>query len=371
MKIDCIELFHVAMPLIYPWRTAYGEDAAIHSVLCRMSSGSVDAWGESTPLAAPCYSPEWGGGIFATAKEWLAPALIGKDITSGEHLQRELSLFKGNHFAKAILDNTWWSLQSKLTNTPLHRLIGATRDVVPVGADFGVMDSIDDLLAGVGSAVEAGFPRVKLKFRPGWDVPMLAAVRRQHPTHPVHIDCNSGYRISDVGLFQQVDEFNLAMIEQPLQHDDLIDHAALQAQIRTPVCLDESMISTRRAEQAVALKSCQYVNIKPARVGGITNAIAIHDICQKAKIPCWVGGMLESATGVGICIAVSMLDNFVYPADIFPSSRFYHEDLSAPSIELIRDSQGVPSVRAFDKLPEPIPAQLERLTVNRAVIRAS
>ena len=368
MKIDRIELFHVAMPLIYPWRTAYGEDTAIHSVLCRMSSGSVDAWGESTPLAAPCYSPEWGGGIFATARDWLAPALIGKQVESGVQLQRELGLFKGNFFAKGILDSAWWALQSKLTGTPLHRLIGATRDIVPVGADFGVMDSVDDLLSEIGKAVADKFPRVKLKFRPGWDVPMLEAVRRQHPTHPIHIDCNSGYRITDLDLFRRVDDFNLAMIEQPLQFDDLVDHAALQAQIRTPVCLDESLTSLRRAEQAAELKSCRYINIKPARVGGITNAIAIHDACQQAGIPCWVGGMLESATGVGICIALSMLDNFTYPADIFPSSRFYHEDMSAPGIELVRDSAGVPCVRAFDQLPEPVPERLAKLTVNRAVI---
>ena len=369
MKIDRIELFHVAMPLIYPWRTAYGEDAAIHSVLCRMSSGSVDAWGESTPLAAPCYSPEWGGGIFAVARDWLAPALIGKDVTSGTQLQAELGLFKGNLFAKAILDTAWWALQSKLTNQPLHRLLGATRDVVPVGADFGVMDSIDDLLMAVGKAVDDGFPRVKLKFRPGWDVPMLDAVRKQHPRHAIHIDCNSGYRISDVKLFQDIDRFELAMIEQPLQHDDLVDHAALQAQIRTPVCLDESMTSVRRAEQAAELHSCRWVNIKPGRVGGLTNAVAIHDACQQRQIPCWVGGMLESATGVGMCIALSMLENFTYPADIFPTSRFYHEDLSGPPIELIRDSQNVPSVRAFDQLPEPISKHLERLTVNRAVLK--
>ena len=294
--------------------------------------------------------------------------MIGKHVESGEKLQRELGLFKGNFFAKGILDSAWWALQSKVTGTPLHRLMGATRDVVPVGADFGVMDSVDDLLSQIGSAVADKFPRVKLKFRPGWDVPMLEAVRRQHPTHPIHIDCNSGYRLTDLDLFRRVDDFNLAMIEQPLQFDDLVDHAALQAQIRTPVCLDESLTSLRRAEQAAELKSCRYINIKPARVGGITNAIAIHNACQQAGIPCWVGGMLESATGVGICIALSMLDNFTYPADIFPSSRFYQEDMSSPAIELVRDAVGVPCVRAFDKLPEPVPERLAKLTVNRAVI---
>ena len=369
MKIDRIELFHVAMPLIYPWRTAYGEDAAVHSVLCRLTSGSVEAWGESAPFAAPCYSPEWAGGIFAVAREWLAPALLHQDIQSGEQLQQRLAIFKGNPFAKAVFDTAWWSLQSKLTGQPLHRLLGATRDVVPVGADFGVMDRVEDLLEPVAQAVAAGFPRIKLKFRPGWDLPMLQAVRRQHPEHTFHIDCNSGYRLSDLPLFRAVDEFNLAMIEQPLQHDDLLDHARLQMQIRTPVCLDESITTLRQTEQAIEQKSCRYVNVKPGRVGGLTSAVARHNACQRASIPCWVGGMLESACGAAHCVALAMLDNFSYPADIFPSSRFYVEDLSDPPLELVRDSAGVPSVAAFAQLPEPIASGLNARTIQHAELR--
>ncbi|RPI86946.1 MAG: o-succinylbenzoate synthase [Planctomycetaceae bacterium] len=368
MKIDSIELFHVAMPLIYPWKTAYGEDSACHSVLCRMTSGSVEAWGESAPLAAPCYSPEWAGGVFAVTRDWLAQAVVGREIDSGQALQQQLAVYKGNPFAKGLLDSTWWCLQSRLTGTPLHRLLGATRDEVPAGADFGVMDSVDDLLQAVGQAVAARFPRVKLKFRPGWDLPMLAAVRRQYPREVFHIDCNSGYRLDDVPLFRQIDEFQLAMIEQPLAHDDLVDHARLQSQITTPVCLDESITHPRHVAQAIALKSCQYVNIKPGRVGGLTNAIEIHNLCQAAKIPCWVGGMLESALGAGICVSLAMLDNFTYPADIFPSSRFYHEDLCEQPLELIRLADGTPGVRAGE-LPEPNPQRLERLCVQRARIR--
>ncbi|MBM79365.1 MAG: o-succinylbenzoate synthase [Planctomycetaceae bacterium] len=368
MKIDRIELFHVAMPLIYPWRTAYGEDHEINGVLCRMTSSSVDGWGESVPFAAPCYSPEWSAGIFQLAKDWLGPALLGKDIESGEQLQAELSLFKGNQFAKAIFDTAWWSLQSKIKNTPLHRLLGATRDSVPVGADYGVMDSIDDLLAGVGAAVDARFPRIKLKFRPGWDTPMLEVVRKQHPDHPIHIDCNSGYTIEDIDLFRDIDRFNLEMIEQPLPYDDIVDHAQLQAAISTPVCLDETIKSPRIVQRAIAQKSCQYVNIKPGRVGGITNAVAIHDICKEAGIPCWVGGMLESATGSSLCVALSMLDNFTYPADIFPSSRFYHEDLADPPLELCKLDDGTPGVAAVEKLPEPVSDRLEKLTIESTVI---
>lgn len=368
MKISRIELFHVAMPLIYPWRTAYGEDAACHSVLCRMTSGSVSAWGESAPLAAPCYSPEWAGGIFATAREWLAPALIGREISSGEALQKELAVYKGNPFAKAVLDIAWWNLESRLRNMPLHKLLGAKRDSVPVGADFGVMDSLDDLIAAIGPAVERKFPRVKLKFRPGWDVNMLSAVRANFAKQTFHIDCNSGYTLDDLPMFRRIDEFRLAMIEQPLTHDDVVDHARLQASIETPVCLDESVAHPRHVKQAIALKSCRYVNIKPGRVGGLTNAKIIHDLCRTAGIPCWVGGMLESATGAAICVALAMLDNFTYPADIFPSSRFYHQDLAARPLELVSLADGTPGVAAFDQIPEPDPARLEKLCVARATI---
>jgi O-succinylbenzoate synthase len=374
MHIDRIELYHVAMPLIYPWRTAYGEDAAVHSVLCRMTSGSASGWGESSPLAAPCYSPEWGGGAFAVAKEWLAPAIVGQNIACGDELQARLAHFKGNFFAKAVLDCAWWSLQSQATGKPLHLLLAEAagcnpRDEVPVGADFGVMDSIDDLLLAVGTAVDEGFPRIKLKFRPGWDLSMLRAVRRQYPNHTFHIDCNSGYRLADVPLFREVDELNLAMIEQPLAHDDLIDHAELQRQIGTSVCLDESITTLRKAEQAIALKSCRYVNIKPGRVGGLTIALKIHNACLAAGIPCWAGGMLESAVGAAQCVALAMLPNFTYPADIFPSSRFYRDDLADVPLELIRTRDGLPGVRPFTRLPEPQPQRLAALSVEQATIR--
>ncbi|RLS51672.1 MAG: o-succinylbenzoate synthase [Planctomycetota bacterium] len=367
MRIDRIELFHVAMPLISPWRTAYGEDAVVESVLCRMSSGSVDAWGEACPLAAPCYSPEHATGVFQTAARWMAPRILGQTIDSGADLQQRLSLFKGNPFAKAVLDCTWWNLQARLANQPLHHLLGATRNEVPVGDDYGVADSVDELLTKVGWSVETGFPRIKLKYRPGWDLPMLREVRRAFPDAVLHIDCNSGYTLRDRAMFQTIDELQLAMIEQPLNHDDLVDHATLQRAIQTPVCLDESIASVRHAEQAIALQSCRYVNIKPGRVGGLTNAIRIHDLCQEAGIPCWVGGMLESAVGVGQCIALAMLDNFTYPADIFPSQRYYRDDLSEHAITLTNDGP-VPSVRALSRMPEPDPQRLKRMTQQSVVV---
>ena len=368
MRIDRIELYHVAMPLLYPWKTAYGEDAEVHSVLCRMESGSISAWGESAPLAAPCYSPEWGSGIFSVVKEWLAPRIIGLDIPSGEDLQNRLSVYKGNPFAKAVLDNTWWSLYSAMEGKPLHVLLGGTRDTIPVGADFGIMDSLDELLDEISGATAQGFRRIKLKFRPGWDETMLKQVRATFPNDVFHIDCNSGYRIEDKELFRRLDRYDLAMIEQPLNHDDLYDHADLARSIETPVCLDETISSKHLAKQAIALNSCQYVNIKPGRVGGLTVAREIHDLCALAEIPCWVGGMLESATGGALCTALASLSNFTYPADIFPSDRYYREDLSDQMIELSADLEGKPSIKAFDSIPFPNPERLKKWSLETAVI---
>ena len=251
---------------------------------------------------------------------------------------------------------------------PLHVLLGGTRDRIPVGADFGIMDSLDDLLDQIGGANAQGFRRIKLKFRPGWDESMVKQVRETFPNDVFHIDCNSGYRINDKDMFRRLDRYGLAMIEQPLNHDDLLDHAELARSIETPVCLDESVSSRHLAKQAIALKSCHYVNVKPGRVGGLTVAREIHDLCDRAGVPCWVGGMLESATGGALCTALASLSNFTYPADIFPSHRYYHEDLSDQSIELSADSEGRPSIRTFDSIPSPNPERLKKWSLQTAVI---
>lgn len=373
MRIDAIDLFLVRMPLIEPWRTAYGEDAAVESVLVQLHSGKLSAWGEACPLAAPCYSPEFARGVFTCVREWFAPAIVGQSIDSGEALQARLAHFKGNPFAKAALDVAWWVLEARRQERPLHALFGAARNYTDIGDDFGVLDSVDDLLGRIGRAVEQKFPRVKLKFRPGWDLPMLRAVRKEFPTTVFHIDCNSGYRLSDLDLFRQVDELSLAMIEQPLSHDDVLDHAELQRAIRTPVCLDESIASVARTEQALRLGSCQWVNIKPARVGGITPALRVHELCKQAGVGCWIGGMLESAIGARVCLALAMLDNCKYPADIFATSRYYARELGDRPIEISTGPQGTPVVYAED-LPgvgcEPLPDRLAEYALAHARLEA-
>lgn len=369
MKIDAIEIIHVTMPLIYPFRTAYGNDDTIESILVKFSSSGQYGWGESAPWKLPAYSPECSSAQFIISRDFIAPLLLGKDIESGDDLQRQLSGLKGNYFAKAGFDLAWWDLHAKLQNTPLWKLIGGKNSTVEVGADFGVMDTIEELFKEMYSAKEQGYKRVKLKFRPGWDLWMIEAVRKEFPDTIIHVDCNSAYTLNDLGIFKELDSYNLAMIEQPLMHDDLLDHARLQAEIKTPVCLDESIISTNKARKAIECKACQWVNIKPGRVGGLTNAIAINNICVDANIPCWIGGMLESAIGASHCLALATLPNMKYPSDIFPTDRFYHKDLGEPEMVHSAPSEFQATMKPGIGV-EPNKEELDKLTISRVSMKA-
>ena len=368
MKIDMVELYHVRMPLLQPFRTALGEMKDVHSVLVKMTSGDKYGWGETTPFKEPVFSPEWAGGAFLLMKEFLAPLIIGRNIEGADQLVQLLDRFRGNPFAKAGLESAWWVLKAKIEGVPLHRMLGGESRPITVGADLGVQDNIDMLLKQIGHAIDEGYPRVKLKFRPGLDISILKAVRDAFPNYTFHIDCNASFTLKHLDLFQKIDRLELAMIEQPLHHTDLIDHAELQRHIETPICLDESINGVKAAEDAVRFKSCRYMNVKIGRVGGILNAVRIHDLCQKADIPCWVGGMFESAVGSGISAELATLPNFKYPADVFPSKAFYIEDLSSPEITLC--APGKIDVSKVPGIPyEPREEMLKRYTVDKAVIK--
>lgn len=369
MKIDSLDIHRVRMPLIYPFRTAFGNDEAIESVLVRMTSGGQAGWGEAASWRYPAYSPECAATQFVISRDFIAPLLLGRELESGMALQKALACIKGNFFAKAAFDLAWWDLHAKLLGAPLWKTIGGENPVVDVGADFGVMETIDLLLETMGKALAEGYKRIKLKYRPGWDMGMIAAARAAFPKAVIHIDCNSAYTLSDLVMFKGLDRFHLAMIEQPLAHDDLIDHARLQAAIETPVCLDESITSPEKARQAIRIRACRWINIKPGRVGGITNALAIHDICRDAGIPCWIGGMLESAVGASHCVALATLPNIKYPCDIFPTRRFYRQDLGAPAMDHCAPSQ----FRASDRPgagAEPDPAALDACRLEQAEFKA-
>ena len=363
MRIDRLDVYHVAMPLIYPWRTAYGEDHEIHSVLVRATSGEHVGWAESTPLYAPTYLTESAGSVFYNVTQFFGPHIVGGDYDTPEEINRRLGVFKGNSFAKAALEICWWTLQSAIMQTPLHRLLGGETREVQAGADFGIQDSIDMLLGSIQGAVDGGFPRIKLKVARGWDLEVLRAVRDTFPETTFHIDCNSGYTLEDLPFFEAIDGLGLAFIEQPLHYADVLDHAQLARSIETPICLDESIVSVHAAEQAIRVGACKYINIKPARVGGLSNSVAVHDMARDAGIPAWVGGMLESAVGASICIELATLDNFTYPGDLFPSSRFYTRDLGQPSVELTPRKTFTPFT---GPRPLPDPDLLARHTIQQA-----
>ena len=369
MKIDRIQVYYVSMPLIYPWRTAYGSDDEVDSVLLHAYSGQVDAWAETTPLRTPTYSPEFTLGVYSLISEIMAPLLVGQEFDSAEALLSRLRPFKGNPFAKAGMEIAWWMLQAKIEGRPLHELLGGTHRKVEAGADFGIQDSIDMLLTKIQSAVDQGYKRTKLKYAPGWDLEMLRAVRATFPKHTFHIDCNSGYTLDDLPMFKEIDKLGLAMIEQPLFHTDLLDHAELQRHLETPICLDESIKSVRDFELALKYDSCRVLNIKPGRVGGLSASIKLHDMARDAGIPCWVGSMLESGVGYGTLIELATLDNFAYPADIFPSDHFYTQDLAEPSVVINRDRTFTPS--SVPGIPyEPDMSRTEAATRFSKVIEA-
>lgn len=369
MKIDRIDVFEVSIPLKEPWQTSFGIDDSTDSVMVRMHCGEEHGWGEAAPLKLPTYGSEYTTGAFFVVRDLLAPRLIGREIASGEELQRLLSVFKGNAFAKASLDLAWWDLHSRMEGRPLWRLIGGERNPVQVGEAFGIQESVDRLLARIEEAVQRGYTRVKLKYGPGSEEPVVAAVREAFPDLTLHIDCNSAYGLDRMEMFCGLDRYGLAMIEQPLARDDLLDHAELQKRITTPICLDESITSPRKARQAIAIGACRWINIKTGRLGGLTPALEVHRICREAGVPCWIGSMLDSSVGTSFGLALATLSAVAYPSDLLPSSRFFASDLGRPEITLSGPSRISLSERPGIGV-EPDAGQLESRTIRKAVVEA-
>jgi len=369
MLIDEVSVFHVSMPLRAPWKTAFSVETAIDTVLVRLRSGDTHGWGEAAPYAVPQFCPEWAAGAFILIRDVFGPLVAGHEIDSGEALQHLLSPFKGNHFAKAAIDTAWWDLAARIEGRPLWQMIGGGSREVAVGADIPVQDSIAALHDRIRAAVDGGFSRTKLKFRPDSGFDMVAAAREAFPDMAMHIDCNSGFTLDEIDLFRRLDGLGLVMIEQPLGWQDLIDHAKLQRALATPICLDESITSLAIARQAVATGATRWINIKHGRVGGLTNAIAIQRYCAGAGVPCWVGGMLESFVGQGVSLALATLPGMAYAADIFPAGQLYSTDLATPDIAL----SGPGTVTAPDRPGHgfaPDPARLDACTRRAGRCRA-
>jgi O-succinylbenzoate synthase len=327
MKIERIELFHLKIPLVRPFVTSVAKYVDREMLIVRAESGGISGWGEVPAPAAPLYSAETSQTAWHIIRDFLAPRLKGSEFAGPGPVSELFGFVRGHNMAKAGIEMAVLDLFGRTQGKPVHRILGGDRTEIPTGVSLGIEDSLPALLARVEEAVSQGYQRIKLKIKPRWDVDVIAEVRRRHPTVPLMADANSAYSLSDVDHLRKLDEFNLTMIEQPLAYDDYVDHAKLQAQIKTPVCLDESIKSYDDARRAFELGSCKIINIKQARVGGPYNAKMIHNLAKARQAPVWCGGLLETGVGRAHNIALATLPGFTMPGDISASERYYAEDI--------------------------------------------
>ncbi len=325
------------LPLVEPFETSFGSIDTRLIFLVSVESEGETGWGEVVAAEEPLYSYETVGTALHVIRDYLAPAVLGEPLSDIGDLARRLGPFRGHNMAKAGLELAFMDLLARQKQQSLSQSIGGTRDRIPVGVSLGIQPSLDRLLERVDRYLGLGYQRIKLKIKPGWDISIVREVRRRHPEILLSVDANCAYTLADLDHLKSLDEFGLLMIEQPLDHDDLIDHAQLQAGIATPICLDESITGIASARQALALESCRLINIKIGRVGGYSQALAIHDLCYAKGIPVWCGGMLESGIGRAHNIALASLPGFVLPGDISASSRYFARDLIVPEVTVSSD----------------------------------
>jgi O-succinylbenzoate synthase len=369
MKIECIEQIHARMTLRHPFETSFGRQEVFDKVIVAAYAGGLVGYGESPVDDSPFFSYETVETCWHVQRDFLIPMTLDNEIAHAADLPALLARVRGHPMAKAGLEAALWDLEAQQAGVSVAALLGGTRDRVESGVSIGIQETVEGLLERIAAFWEMGYRRVKIKIRPGWDVRVVEAVRGRFSDIPLMVDANSAYTPGDVETLQALDAFDLLMIEQPLAHDDIIDHAALQRQVKTPICLDESIHTLGRAREALKLGSCRIINIKPARVGGWANARAIHDLCQANDIPVWCGGMLESGIGRAHNVALASLPNFTLPGDISASDRYWVEDIVEPPFVLNAD--GTIDVPAGPGIGVAVRRErLEAVTVRKAVYTA-
>jgi O-succinylbenzoate synthase len=369
MRIERIELRHVKLVLVAPFVTSMGVETDEEHIIVRVDAGGVTGWGESVADATPFYSYETTKTAWHILRDFLIPAVLGEDVSGVADAVALWARIRGHMMAKAGLESALWDAFAKVQGVSLSRLLGGTRERIDVGVSIGIQPSPADLVKKVTGYLEEGYRRIKIKIAPGSDLEYVEAVRREYPDILFQVDANSAYELSDVDVFRAMDGYGLLLIEQPLSHDDIYDHSKLQRELKTPICLDESIHSVADARAALELKSCRIINIKPGRVGGFTESRLIHDLCASQQIPVWHGGMLESGIGRAGNVALASLPNFTLPGDISASKRYYREDIVEPVFEVASDgTMTVPTGPGIGV--EVVPERLERVTVRRQEFRA-
>ena len=336
-QVEQIEVRTVRLRLNEPFETSFGSIDSRLIFLVGLSGEGLTGWGEVVAEEEPHYSYETVGTARHVIRDFFAPAVLARPLTDLDDFASRFASFRGHNMAKAGLELAYMDLLARRGNESLSHLIGGTRPAIAVGVSLGIQPTLDQLLRRVDQYLALGYQRIKLKIKPGWDVDVVREVRKRHPDILLSVDANSAYSIDDLPHLHALDEFDLLMIEQPLDHDDLLDHAKIQSVLRTPICLDESISTARRARQALDAGSCQIINIKIGRVGGYSAALAIHDLCYAKGVPVWCGGMLESGIGRAHNIALASLPGFTLPGDISASSRYFARDVIVPPVTVSAD----------------------------------
>jgi O-succinylbenzoate synthase len=332
MKIEAITLHEIQMPLVHFFETSFGRTTGRRILLISVHGDGITGWGECTAGEHPFYNEESIDTAWDVIRGYLAPALLGKKIERGEECPALFAKVRGHRMAKGGIENAVWDGVAIEKQVPLWKMIGGSLSEVNCGVSIGIQDSPEQLLDKIATELDAGYQRIKVKVKPGWDVNVLEKIRGRWPSIILSCDANSAYTLDDVDHLKKFDAFNLLMIEQPLWNDDIAGHAKLQLQLKTPLCLDESILHARDAAAAIEAGACRIINIKLGRVGGFTESIATHNVCQKAGIPVWCGGMLEAGIGRAHNIAMSTLPNFKLPGDVSASCRYWKEDIIEPAV---------------------------------------
>ena len=343
MQLRRITLREVRMPLVHHFETSFGRTTERRILLVEVEGDGDGGWGEVTCGERPFYNEEWVDAAWMILRDFVAPQVLRREISAAAQVAALSSHIRGHRMARGGLEAAVWDLEARLLGLPLWKHIGGSRSQIDCGVSIGIQDSIDELLVLIERELAAGYQRIKVKIKPGWDIDVIRQVRARFPDIQLMADANSAYTLSDAGHLKQVDEFDLMMIEQPLAHDDIIDHAQLQAQLDTPICLDECIRNARQAEQAIEIEACRIINIKLGRVGGFSEALLVHNVTREHDIPVWCGGMLESGIGRAHNIALSTLANFSLPGDVSASQRYWKRDIIQPPVEVTAD--GVIEVR--------------------------
>lgn len=360
---------HIRMPLVHFFETSFSRTYERDIILVEAVTDGISGWGEVTAGENPFYNEEWTGSIWPLLIDYVAPRILHHEFASPAGVGARTSHIRGHNMTRGGAEVAFWDLQARIKREPLWKTIGAgARREIACGVSIGIQDSVPQLLDKIETELAAGYQRIKMKIKPGWDVEVIRQVRQRFPHIQLMADANSAYTLNDIDHLKKLDAFHLMMMEQPLAHDDIIDHAVLQSKLETPICLDECIRSAHHAEQAIRLKAGRIINIKLGRVGGFAEAKKVHDVCEANGIPVWCGGMLESGIGRSHNIALSTLPNFVLPGDVSASKRYWKRDIIVPPVEVSpRGTISVPDTPGFGY--ELDMDYLESLVARRHVIQ--